>query len=191
MSDVSKAMLPNVRLQKGFDSTPWEALRSGIDWKQKSVVVYGKEHPQPRLTRWYGPAVYAYSGVRWEVEAMPPMLAELAAKVGAAAGQEFNSVLCNLYRHGHDGVGWHADNERIFGDDPVVASLSYGATRTFKLRRYDDHKNVHAWDLENGDLFVMGTGTQRDWQHTLAKTNVIVAERINLTFRFIPEGLRS
>lgn len=184
-------MLPNTQLVKSFDSTPWAALRTGIDWVQQSVVVYGKTHPQPRLTRWYGPAVYAYSGVRWEPAPMTALLAGLCEKVSSHIGTPLNSVLCNLYRHGHDGVGWHADNERIFGDDPIVASLSYGATRTLKLREFANHKNVHSWDLETGDLFVMGQGTQKDWQHTLAKTNVVVAERINLTFRFIPEAMRS
>jgi len=176
---------PNIWLCKEFDSTPWDVLRNGVDWVQQSVTVYGKVHPQPRLTRWFGPVVYAYSGIRWEPEPMTPLLTELAAKVSAASGFKFNSVLCNLYRHGHDGVGWHADNERIFGEDPVVASLSFGATRTFKLRHNEDKKTTFSWDLENGDLFVMGTGTQREWQHTLVKTNMLVAERINLTFRFI------
>lgn len=176
---------PNTSLLKAFDKTPWDALKSAIDWQQKSVTVYGKEHLQPRLTRWYGPVAYPYSGLRWEPDAMPQLLAELAGRVSQKLEAPFNSVLCNLYRHGHDGVGWHADNEPIFGPDPIVASLSYGATRTFKLRLYRDHKNVHSWDLEDGDLFVMGRGTQPDWQHTLAKTNQVVGERINLTFRFI------
>lgn len=180
------ASFPNVHLLKAFDATPWDTLRSGIDWQHRSVTVFGKVHPQPRLTRWYGLVPYPYSGLRWEADPMPALLAAICEKVAQRVDVPFNSVLCNLYRNGHDGVGWHADNEAIFGDDPVVASLSYGATRTFKLRKYAAHKEVHAWDLEEGDLFVMGRGVQRDWQHSLTKTNDVVGERINLTFRFTP-----
>ncbi len=38
------------------------------------------------------------------------------------------------YRTGLDGVAWHSDDEAEFGDDPVIASVSFGATRRFQLR---------------------------------------------------------
>jgi alkylated DNA repair dioxygenase AlkB len=57
-------------------------------------------------------------------------------KVDLAAGSPgFNSCLLNLYRHGHDCVGWHADNERLYGPDPTIGSVSFGECREFLLRK--------------------------------------------------------
>ena len=62
------------------------------------------------------------------------LLARMRQDVEAATGYRYNSVLLNLYRDQHDSVGWHSDNERELGGDPVIASLSLGATRSFRLR---------------------------------------------------------
>jgi alkylated DNA repair dioxygenase AlkB len=157
-------------------------LRAAIDWAQRSVTVYGKTYPQPRLTRWYGDVPYVYSGLSWEPSPMPPLLVTIRERVELLTRERFNSVLCNLYRNGSDCVGWHADDEPVFGGDPVVASVSFGAPRTFKLRRND--KSEHReYVLEDGSLFVMGRGIQREWQHSIPRTAGSVGERINLTFR--------
>lgn len=166
----------------GFDPTPFEAVRDAVDWQQKSVTVYGKEHAQPRLTRWYGLVPYTYSNLRWEADPMPSLLVELAAKVGSECSVKFNSVMCNLYRDGKDSVGWHADDEPIFGDAPVVASLSYGGTRKFQLR-HNKTREVLNFFLGQGDLLVMGSEVQTSWQHSIPRTSKSVGPRINLTFR--------
>ncbi|MFM5982088.1 MAG: alpha-ketoglutarate-dependent dioxygenase AlkB, partial [Sphaerospermopsis kisseleviana] len=46
----------------------------------------------------------------------------------------FNSVLLNLYRDGKDSVSWHSDDEPELGKNPIIASVSFGATRRFSLR---------------------------------------------------------
>ena len=38
-------------------------------------------------------------------------------------------MLANYYRHGQDGMGRHADNEPELGQQPVIASLSFGELR--------------------------------------------------------------
>ena len=63
----------------------------------------------------------------------PPLL-EIKAVAEACAGQAFNSVLLNLYRDGRDSVSWHADNEPGLGRNPVIASISLGATRRFQMK---------------------------------------------------------
>lgn len=50
-------------------------------------------------------------------------------------GVEFNSVAANLYRDGHDSIGWHSDDEPIMGKNPTIASLSFGEERIFELRK--------------------------------------------------------
>lgn len=135
----------------------YAALRAAVAWAQRSVTVYGKNHPQPRLTRWYGDVPYAYSGLVWEAAPMPALVAHIRDRAQAATGHTFNSALCNLYRGGSDCVGWHADDEPLFGPDPVVASVSFGATRTFKMRRAD-RSEARDFQLSDGSILVMGRG---------------------------------
>lgn len=161
----------------------YSELRQSIGFVQRSVTVYGKVYPQPRLTKWYGLVPYTYSNLTWPACPMPELLAGLRRRVEVLVGKPFNSVLCNLYRDGNDQIHWHADDEAIFGGDPVVASLSFGSTRVFKMKRRDGSERVEH-HLYDGSLLVMGRGVQKEWLHSVPKTKVAVGERINLTFRF-------
>lgn len=98
------------------------------------------------------------------------------------AGQRFNSVLLNLYRDGRDSVSWHADNEPGLGRNPVIASLSLGATRRFQLKHRRSKERVRV-DLTHGSCLVMAGATQHHWLHQIPKTARPVGPRINLTFR--------
>ncbi len=175
-------MPPNVTLLPLDLDMPYHEVRGAVDWMQRSVTVYGKVHPQPRLTRWYGDVPYVYSGLKWEAQPMPALIQRIRRRVETLAGVPFNSVLCNLYRDGSDCVGWHADDEPIFGGDPVVASVSFGAPRLFKMRRNDKSESRDI-RLKNGDLLIMGKGIQPHWKHSLPRTATPCGERINLTFR--------
>jgi len=59
----------------------------------------------------------------------------LMERIQADTGLTFNSVLANLYRDGHDHVSWHADNEPALRHQPTIATLSFGDTRIFHLRK--------------------------------------------------------
>ena len=82
-------------------------------------------------------------------------------------------------------MGWHADDERELGREPAIASISLGATRRFKLRHRRRRDAVSALDLGHGSLLLMAGATQHCYVHALPKTARPVAERINLTFRFV------
>lgn len=177
---------PNIRHLPKFDTTTaWATLRDGVDWQQRSIRVFGKVYAQPRLTCWYGDVPYRYSGLELGSNPMPSWLTELTQRVSSEVGVTFNCVLCNLYRDGQDTVGWHADDESLFGPDPIVASLSYGATRTFQVRSREKPSVRQAWQLQARDLLVMGSGVQTAYQHRVPRTpkTEIVGPRINLTFR--------
>lgn len=93
-------------------------------------------------------------------------------------------MLANLYRHGQDGMGRHADNEPELGQQPVIASLSFGAVRNLDFYHKETKDKVRL-PLGNGSLLVMSGDTQKYWQHSIAKTKKVLAARINLTFRYI------
>ena len=175
--------------------TQWwlQTLVDGLDWRQSRVRVFGREHPIPRLEAWFGAAGvrYRYSGQTLEATGWPAVVKPLMDAVCEQVGEPFNAVLANWYRTGEDKMGWHADNEPELGANPVVASLSLGARRDFRLRRNDDRQRTITVALGEGDLLIMGGALQHHWQHSLPK-RAKAEDRINLTFRTIrwnPVGL--
>ncbi len=166
----------------------FDQLMADLDWQQRSIRIVGREVLQPRLTAWYGDAAYTYSGVTLEPLPWTPLLAELRDRVIAVAGEPFNSVLCNLYRTGADSMGFHADDEKELGPQPVIASLSLGAARRFVLHHKKKRAPPVSLELRDGSLLVMGGTTQACWRHALPKDPAVSAPRINLTFRRVFPG---
>ena len=168
-------------------------LMNTVAWRQEPIKLFGKEVLQPRLTAWHGdPAArYSYSGLALEPEPWTPALQQLRQQVEAASNARFNSVLLNLYRTGQDSMGWHADGEPELGPEPVIASVSLGATRRFRLRPRDAQWLTHepvSLELASGSLLLMRGPTQHHWLHAVPKTARPTAPRLNLTFRLIVTG---
>jgi alkylated DNA repair dioxygenase AlkB len=159
-----------------------------VDWSQHIIRIRGREVASPRLSAWYGDphAHYSYSGLSLEPRPWLPVILELKARIEAVCNAPFNCVLLNLYRDGADSMGWHSDDEPELGERPVIASLSLGATRRFRLRhRRQKELEPVAIDLENGSLLIMEGDTQRFWRHQIPKTRRAAEPRVNLTFRNI------
>ena len=163
----------------------FEQLKAQIRWRQDVMRFGCREVLQPRLTAWHGDdgKTYVYSGIRNHPLPWTLVLLALKAEAERFAESAFNSVLLNYYRDGGDSVCWHADNEPELGRRPVIASLSFGATRTFELRKRTTGK-VAKLPLTSGSILVMRGTTQHQWVHRLPKEPGS-ASRINLTFRFI------
>ncbi|MDG4555733.1 MAG: alpha-ketoglutarate-dependent dioxygenase AlkB [Candidatus Competibacter sp.] len=161
-------------------------LQRETDWRQQAIVLYGRSIASPRLSAWHGDpdAVYRYSGLRLEPVPWTPTLLEVRERVETLAMARFNSVLLNLYRDGQDSMGWHSDDEPELGRNPLIASVSFGATRRFLLR-HKKRRLRFEWSLEDGDVLVLGGTTQHGWRHHVPKTRLPVGPRINLTFRRI------
>jgi alkylated DNA repair dioxygenase AlkB len=161
-------------------------LKGDIAWQQESIKLFGKQLPMPRLTAWYGDESYTYSGLHNKPQPWLPVLLELKNSVEEVSGSKFNSVLLNLYRNGQDSMGWHADNEPELGNEPVIASLSFGGERKirFKHKKKKDYKPI-SLDLSHGSLLLMQGATQHNWLHQIPKTAKEVEPRINLTFRYV------
>lgn len=165
----------------------YQQLLSGINWKQERITFYGKEMDLPRLTAWYGNdgKSYTYSGIRVEPDAWTPTLLEIKHAIEKEAGVTFNSVLLNQYRHGQDGVAWHADDELELGSNPVIASVSFGEPRSFHLKHKENADLKQKLTLQHGSLLIMGGRTQHCWLHQVPKSTRPMQPRINLTFRVI------
>jgi alkylated DNA repair dioxygenase AlkB len=160
-------------------------------WRQERIRTPGGWVDQPRLTAWQGDpgAVYIYSGIRNVPQPWTATVAELRDAISALCGVRFNSVLLNRYRGGTDSMGWHADHEPELGPEPVIASLSLGATRRFDLR-HNATGVVRSFRLTGGSLLVMQGKTQAQWRHRVPKEPTVSGERVNLTFRVVMPELR-
>lgn len=165
----------------------FDALLTGIRWRQDTIKLWGKVHDVPRLQQWFADEgmVYTWSGIRMEPEPWSAPLERLRARLQEAVGLRFNTALANLYRDGNDTVGWHADDEPELGDAPIIASVSLGATRDFVLRHRSRTELVQSIRLSHGSLLIMEGETQEHWKHCVPRRKRVHAPRINLTFRHV------
>lgn len=164
-------------------------------WEQRSIRVFGREIPQPRLIGWAGALPYRYSGQTLEPRPLEPVLTELMDRVNAACGVTFNHILLNRYRDGRDAMGVHADNEPELGPWPTIAAISLGAVRPFLIEPKEKRgrkKHRKRIPLQHGSLLVMGGRMQHTWRHAVPRVNGLDQERVNLTFRVLrgPPGWR-
>ncbi|XP_045749829.2 alpha-ketoglutarate-dependent dioxygenase alkB homolog 3 isoform X2 [Mirounga angustirostris] len=165
-----------------------------VPWKQRTGIRDDVTYKQPRLTAWYGELPYTYSRITMEPNPhWHPVLRTLKDQIEENTGRTFNSLLCNLYRNEKDSVDWHSDDEPSLGRCPVIASLSFGATRSLEMRRKPppeengDYTYVERVKipLDHGTLLIMEGATQADWQHRVPKEYHSREPRINLTFRTV------
>jgi len=172
-------------LTSGAADVLMKSLRENIAWECHRIRIFGREVDSPRLSCWIGDAdaSYVYSQTRFEPHPWSPELQGLRERLQKELECKFNSVLANLYRDGRDGMGWHSDDESELGKQPVIASISLGATRRFSFKaKTENAKPVHL-ELPHGSLLLMRGDTQKNYRHALAKTAKPAGERINLTFR--------
>lgn len=170
----------------------FDALRAKCAWQRHKTSF---NHAVPRDEAYYGDpgTTYTYSRREYKPLAWIPELFSLKVRVEEATPAiaysnlglprlGYNAALCNLYRNGHDSVGLHADAEPEMG--PVIASVSLGAERLFRLKGKNGAV-VFADRLLHGSLFIMAGETQKNYKHEVPKEPDITQPRINLTFRQI------
>lgn len=170
-----------VYLPAFFEKDYFSALLNELSWKQNTIRVFEKDYPEPRLTAWYG-RPYKYSNISWPEQDLTVSLKEINQHLTENTDFQFNSVLANLYRNGSDSMGWHSDNEPEM-DTSLIASVSFGQERVFKLRNKISKEKIDI-KLENNSILLM-YNFQDNWQHSISKTKSAVGQRINLTFRNI------
>lgn len=101
---------------------------------------------------------------------------------------QFNSCLVGKFDSPNDKIGYHSDRSDNMGDNPIVASLSFGKNRMFKMKNnkftspYEEKLEI---DLGHGDLLLMGDKANVNYLHHVPKDPDCSCDnfRINLTFR--------
>lgn len=186
LPDAEIVYYPQFFDKEQADSIYTELLQK-INWQQDNITVFGKTHPQPRLTALYGNEgkPYSYSNITMQPHPWNSLLQKIKHYLEATTACEFTTVLLNQYRDGKDSNGWHADNEKELGPNPIIASLSLGAERVFQLKHNTITEAKKSITLEHGSLLLMKGTTQHFWKHQIPKTAKPTETRINLTFRTI------
>lgn len=160
----------------------YEKLLHQTKWRGYQMEIFDKTVTAPRMIAWYEDKDNVgadQNGPDWTYD-----LLTIRSRVEKETQLDFNSLLLNLYRNGKDGVGWHSDKENNTGKDPIIASVTFGDTRIFRLR-HKFRKDVAQVEipLHHGSFLLMAGTTNSFWQHQVPKTARNVLPRINLTFR--------
>lgn len=186
LKDAEVSYYPNFFNQNKADNY-LKNLLNNIKWKQDTITVYGKTHLQPRLTAFYANNnhTYKYSNIVMQPNVFEDNLLEIKNAIEAELKIKFTCCLANLYRDGNDSNGWHADNEKELGNNPIIASVSFGSERIFHLKNKTDKTLKTKLILQHGSLLLMQGATQDNWLHQIPKTKKDIGKRINLTFRII------
>ena len=156
-------------------------------WQQDNITIFGKTHLQPRLTALYGNEgkPYSYSNIVMHPHQWNSLLTFIKEKIEETCNHSFTTVLINRYRNEKDSNGWHADNEKELGRNPIIASVSFGEERIFQLKHNTNKDAKLSLTLKHGSLLLMKEGSQIHYKHQIPKASNQKKERINLTFRRI------
>ena len=186
LPDADVVYYPHFFSEKKADRY-FETLLNETNWQQDDITVFGKTYQQPRLTALYGEngKSYTYSGITMKPLPFTSLLKEIKDLIETITKETFTTVLLNLYRNGQDSNGWHSDDEKELGKNPVIASVSFGTERVFHFKHKNNKELKKSIQLQHGSLLTMKGSTQKKWKHQLPKTKKVDSPRINLTFRAI------
>lgn len=189
------------------DKQLYQQLLATLPWQSDIVTLFGNTHITKRQIVWMGDQglSYRYAGhthnahdwhpivfhVKQIIEdSIRTLLGAMNSTDGQASNKQhsyFNACLLNYYPSGSEGMGYHADDEKELGEQPLIAALSLGATRKmlFRHKTARDNPKSNKVDiyLNSGQLIVMAGVTQQYWKHSIAKTTTVNEGRISLTFR--------
>lgn len=150
----------------------------------QKIVMFGKPIEVPRRHQSFGQD-YRFSGATAAGSPTPQILLDIQAHL-EQEGWRPTQILVNWYSNGHDYIGSHADDENQLVPGAAIASVSFGATRKFRIRGLDK-KILKDQELKNGDVLFMCGAFQQECKHEIVKVagarGERVGRRINVTYR--------
>lgn len=150
----------------------FDELLEHAPWRQRTRTMWDRDLLEPRLV------------AAWDTgEPLPQQVRELVAPLDERYGVAFDSCLVNLYRDGQDAVAWHGDTVRKRLTDPLVATVSLGARRSFLLKPVGGGSVARRYRPGEGDLIVMGGACQHEWLHTVPREASASGARMSVTLR--------
>jgi len=159
-------------------------FKNELPWIGGKIQLFGKGYEIPRRQVFFADEElsYSYSGKTLPKSSWDKHVTAIKTEIESNLDETFNACLANLYRDGNDSNGWHSDNEKELGKNPVIASISLGETRKFHLKHNETNEKM-SFDLSHGSLLIMGGALQHFWKHQVPKSKKVMEPRVNLTFR--------
>ena len=164
--DVARGFL------RGADEVMAE-LVAATSWRTGRRQMYDREVDDPRLSCWW----------RTGADDPHPALAQCRAAIDRHYGLRVGGVGLNYYREGNDSVAFHRDRELSDPEHTLVAIVTLGSQRPFRIRRHGGGPSID-FSPGSGDLLVMGGRCQADWEHGVHKVTRGVGERVSASWRW-------
>jgi len=155
--------------------------------ERPEILLYGRICRQQRNVGFFAlpdTPGYKYSGQQTSVIDIRnhPFLLTILDSVNNSLDAEFNGILVNLYEHGERYISPHSDDEKSLS--PIgVASIAFGAIRTFRIRNKLSKTIVLDVPHLPGDLLIMAGDFQKEFTHEIPIQKSIKTPRVSLTFR--------
>jgi alkylated DNA repair dioxygenase AlkB len=177
---------------KWLPSTPEKLAEVNSDkpTERHKIKLFGHEVAIPRFQQAYGLS-YQFSGAVSESKPFTEPIEELRKRVvgelrkhplTSQGNLDFNMCLVNWYDTGEHYISPHSDDEKQFVSGTVIAGLSWGASRQFVLTPKRAEYAKHTFQMNDGDLIVMGGTTQKTHKHGIPKSRC-QDQRVSFTFR--------
>lgn len=210
-SDDKKSYLSSSFLKQICPDIDIDALKRAVKNLKKykvkpSIVIFGKECHQPRDIVFLSNESkgYQYSGQFMAADKFDDetkIIFDLMNSINKHFNSAFNGILINRYVNGNDHLGSHSDEESGLDPNAGVVSISFGATRTFRIRPKSltktivkNQKKVCVRDyrgkfasydvpLIDQQVVVMGGNFQSKYEHEIPAEKKVKETRFNLTFR--------
>ena len=146
------------------------------------VRMFGRLLAVPRWSEAYGQD-YRYSGTLHRASPVPDKLAPLLAWSKIEVDERLNGVLVNWYDGslGHK-IGAHRDNEKELIAGAPIITISFGETRTFRLRRWKG-RHIHDIEVANNSVLVIPYTTNIAFTHEVPASKQRRGRRVSVTLR--------
>lgn len=155
--------------------------------KKPGIIIGGKMCRQKRNVGFFSNESkgYKYSGQVAKAIPLTKSLKKLLKKVNKKFGARYNGILINHYEDGMDNIGAHSDDIRYLDPKAGVVSVSYGATRTFRIKGRTDENKKYKKDIKirHLDVVVMGGDFQLEFKHQIPAEENVRDPRFSFTFR--------
>lgn len=148
------------------------------------IFLFGKIYYQHRSVGFFSNNIngYYYSGRLTESIPLTYSLIILLNQINELFNSSYNGILINYYKDGNDYIGSHSDDENVLSNIGVI-SLSYGATRKFRIRYKDTKEILMDIPVYSGMLIHMGGEFQKEFTHEIPIEKKVHEGRYSFTFR--------
>mgnify|MGYP001491136046 CR=1 FL=1 len=153
------------------------------------VRMFGRLVAVPRWSESYG-RDYRFSGTIQRALPVPEMLAPLLVWSKTHVDELDNGLLVNWYDGalGHK-IGPHRDDEKELIAGAPIVTISFGESRTFRLRRWKG-RDVHDIEVEDNSVLVLPHATNMAFTHEVPASKRRLGRRISVTVRAFGDWTR-